>query len=238
MPQSGRNPYNAGMSDPTQTLTDVCKELEGLYGGCESDHVLFRDPLEVLVETVLSQNTTALNMRRAFHALQSAYPTWDDVMRPCGTPRAVLRPAGLARTRSRHIRAISHILQEQYGQFNLDFVHQLDTQEAETVLTRFPGVGPKTAKCVMLFAFRRDVFPIDTHILRILTRLGVLRIGTSAEAAHRWIQPHIPSGKHLSLHLNLVRHGRDVCRARRPACERCPFRVMCRYGQEHCATQS
>ncbi len=227
------------MSDPTQTLADVCKEVEQLYGGCESNHVLSRDPLEVLVETMLSQNTTARNMRRAFNALQATYPTWEAVMRaPVERLQAVLRPAGLARTRSRHIQAVLHTLQEQYGQFNLDFIHQLDTQEAEAVLTRFPGVGPKTAKCVMLFAFRRDVFPIDTHILRILTRLGVLRIGTSAEAAHRWIQPHIPSGKHLSLHLNLVRHGRDVCRARRPACERCPLRVMCRYGQEHSATQS
>lgn len=219
------------MNEWNALLKCVNDELETLYGRHDGSLEPGADPLEVLIETVLSQNTTASNMRRAFTAMRSTFPTWDAVLRaPADHLEEVLRPAGLARTRSRHIQEILRTLHHRQGGFHLDFVYQLSDQEAEAALTRLPGVGPKTARCVLLFAFRRDVFPVDTHILRILTRLAILSPGTSAEAAHRRIPPHIPSGSHLSLHLNLVRHGRDVCHARRPACQGCSLGSVCAYG--------
>lgn len=218
----------------TKKLERVASALEGAYGRPELDA---SDPLDELIATILSQNTTSTNCERAYDAMRKMFPTWDNVMaaRRSALERA-LRPAGLAKIRSARIQRILRTIARERGTPNLDHLRDLPTDAARQDLLQFDGVGPKTADCVLLFALRRDVFPIDTHIHRILTRLGIIPEGMSVEKAHGHVLPSIPKGRHLDLHLNLIRHGRRVCRPSNPACDRCVLRRECRYpGARSCA---
>lgn len=217
------------MDKVTRVLAQVADRLDAQYGAHERFNAQ-ADPLAVLIETMLSQNTTAANMRRAFEAMRAVYPSWHDVMtaRPSDL-ETVLHPAGLARIRSGRIQRLLRALLRDHGQLSLEFLSGLENAEAERLLRAFEGVGPKTAKCVLLFALRRDVFPVDTHVHRILTRLGIVAAGLPVDTVHDLLAPVIPPGRHLSLHLNLVRHGREVCRPRRPGCAKCTLRAMCSY---------
>jgi endonuclease-3 len=187
------------------------------------------DPLDGLIATILSQNTNDINSGRAYEALISAYPTWDAAMRaPRKQLEEVLRPGGLARTKSARIQRILRQIAET-GALSLDSLRDRTNAEAEAYLLGFEGVGYKTARCVLLFDLGRDVFPIDTHVYRILTRMGVIPPGMSADRAHKHMPPLIAKGRCFSLHVNLIRHGRQVCHARNPACMSCPLRRRCVY---------
>lgn len=187
------------------------------------------DPLDGLIATILSQNTSDTNSGRAYDALVSAFPTWDAVIRaPRKQLERVLKPGGLARIKSARIQRILASIAET-GALSLDCVRNMTNAEAEAYLLGFDGVGYKTVRCVLLFDLGRDVFPIDTHVHRILTRLGVLAPGMSAERAHVHMPRFIGNGRCFSLHVNLIRHGRQVCHARNPECVQCPFRRRCEY---------
>ncbi len=186
-------------------------------------------PLNVLIGTILSQNTTSLNSRRAYEAMQTAFPTWEGVMdAPRTRLQRVLRPAGLARTRSARIQSILRTIAS-HGPLDLDYLRHLPDEEAERRLLEFDGVGYKTARCVLLFALGRDVFPVDTHIHRVLTRLGVLPKGVTPDKAHKDLEPLIPKGRSYALHLNLIALGRDICHPRDPDCTSCPLGPCCDY---------
>ncbi len=215
-------------------LKAVARALEKSYGDRAEFRNEPRDPLDQLVKTLLSQNTTAVNTRRAYEAMRRAFPTWRAVLEaPPEALESALRPAGLARTRSARIQALLRQIERDHGDLSLDHLARLTTPEVERELLRFEGVGPKTAKCVALFALDRDVFPIDTHIHRVLARLGVIPPGMSRDAAHEFIEPLVPPGTHLALHLNLVAHGRAVCHPARPACHACVLLPLCDYGQSN-----
>ncbi|MBN2308767.1 MAG: endonuclease III [Candidatus Hydrogenedentes bacterium] len=188
------------------------------------------DPLDALIGTILSQNTSDVNSRRAYDALRAAYPTWEEVM---AVPRArlerVLRPGGLAKTKSARIQRILRSIARD-GALSLDDLSLLPADEAERRLLTFDGVGLKTARCVLLFALGRDAFPIDTHIHRVLMRIGIIPEGMTAEKAHAFVPPLIPKARCYAFHVNLIAHGRQVCRPRTPACTRCPVRLHCAYG--------
>jgi endonuclease-3 len=122
-------------------------------------------------------------------------------------------------------------IKEEHGTLDLGFLHELSSEEATQYLSRFRGIGPKTIACTLLFACQRDVFPLDTHIFRVLRRVGLIPQKCTDKRAHEIMNKLVPPGKFYSLHVNLIRHGRTLCRPRDPLCERCPIVEYCDYGQ-------
>ncbi len=210
-------------------LREVDRLLEAHFGPLEPRPSA--PPLDVLVQTILSQNTTDTNTRRAFENLREAFPTWSLVRDASASAiEDAIRSAGLARTKAPRIRRILRAL-DAAGDPTLAGLTHMDDDAAEVYLESFTGVGPKTARCVLLFALGRDVFPIDTHILRILRRLGALHPDVGAARAHREIVPLVPRGRACALHLRLIALGRRVCRPAKPDCGACPLRTICAYAE-------
>jgi endonuclease III len=186
-------------------------------------------PIAELVRTVLSQNTSDGNRDRAFDRLRERYPTWEGVRdAPVEDVIEALRPGGLANTKAPRIQAI---LSELGAHPDLDWTRDAPREEVLEFLTGLPGVGRKTAACVMIFTWGRPEIPVDTHVYRVGTRLGLFREGASFEEAHdeimRWVDPEDA----YEFHVNLIRHGRAVCKAQRPRCPECPLLRMCPYGR-------
>jgi endonuclease-3 len=214
----------------SRRLASVARRLGGVYGRPQRR---LSDPLDALVETVLSQNTSDLNSARAFRQLKLAYPTWASLVK-AGPQRLerVIRSGGLARTKSRRLVTLLKTIKRREGRYDLGFLRRLDASSACERLTRLPGVGPKTRACVLLFACGHPAFPVDTHVHRIVGRLGLVPRAASAAAAQALLEPAVPARRALDLHLNLIRLGREVCRPRQPRCVRCPVRRGCRYYRE------
>ncbi|HEV7842510.1 MAG TPA: hypothetical protein VGO69_02380, partial [Pyrinomonadaceae bacterium] len=122
-------------------------------------------------------------------------------------------------------------IKEQHGALDLGFLHKLPAEEAVRYLKQFRGIGPKTIACTLLFACRKEVFPLDTHIFRVLRRVGLIPQKCTDQRAHEIMNRIVPKGKFYSFHVNLIRHGRALCRPREPLCERCPIVEYCDYGQ-------
>jgi endonuclease III len=195
------------------------------------------DPLGELIATILSQNTSDVNSDRAYAALRAAYPTWDEVLHANPDDLAsVIRSGGLATLKSRRIQEILSALKGRYGRVHLDFLMEMPMPAARALLAEFPGVGPKTIACVLLFACGHPAFPVDTHIHRVTTRLGLLPAGCSAERAHAVLEPHLLPTQMYSAHVNLIRHGRTICKARQPDCQHCCLRTLCPYPQQEAKT--
>ena len=212
------------------TIDEVISRLEKEYG---SRHWQFRgDPVTVLVTTVLSQNTSDVNSERAFQRLKQALPSWEEVARTdIEDIASAIHPGGLARIKAPRIKAIlEHILKER-GSLDLSFLRELPLAEAKTWLRRLPGVGSKTAACVLLFSLGRQVLPVDTHIHRVAMRLGLLGEGASREKAHQVLAGLVPPETVYDFHLNVIAHGRRVCQARGPRCEICVLAHLCCYVQ-------
>lgn len=190
------------------------------------------DPVDVLVRTILSQNTNDRNRDRAYEELRRRYPTWAEVAdaEPEGIALAI-RVAGLSRQKSVVIRDVLRWIRDTVGGFNLSKLCQMDVQEAVAWLGQLKGIGVKTVAVVLMFACGRDVFPVDTHVHRIVQRLGFVPVGASAEKTFWLMAPVVPAGKGYSFHLNLLRLGRSICRARAPKCGSCPLASLCPYPQ-------
>ncbi len=209
-------------------LAVVADRLAAAYG---RPHPRRSAPLDTLVETVLSQNTSDTNSGRAFRSLKATFPSWRAV--ETAPPRAVeaaIRCGGLAHVKSRRIQALLAAVRARGGG-DLRGLRRLPPSAAAARLAGLPGVGPKTRACVLLFACGHDAFPVDTHVHRIALRLGLVPAGASAEAAHARLEPAVPPGRALDLHLNLIRLGREVCRPRAPRCPCCPLRPVCRFAR-------
>lgn len=188
----------------------------------------YKDPLEELVFTILSQNTNDQNRDRAFAALRSRFPTWEDVMRAPGPEIArAIKVGGLANQKGERIKRMLTLIHETYGKLELDFLKELPIEEAKKLLGSFNGVGPKTVACVLLFACAKPVFPVDTHIFRVASRLGLLPEKCSDVRAHEIMNCLVPPGKVYSFHINLIKHGRQVCKPARPKCVGCALRQIC-----------
>lgn len=189
------------------------------------------DAMSELVLTILSQNTADTNSFRAFTALREAYPTWDDVLAaPTDELEEVIRPGGLAPTKSKRIQ---HVLAEVHavtaGSWDLSFLGEWPLSEARDWLTALPGIGRKTAAIILLFNFGRPQMPVDTHVHRVATRLGMLPPRTPLERAHDLLEEVLEPGEMYPFHVELIRHGRDTCRAPRPICGLCPLTDICAY---------
>lgn len=181
---------------------------------------------------MLSQNTSDLNSGRAFAALKAAYPSWERAARaPLSCLERTIRSGGLARTKSRRIRLALLAVKERTGGYDLGVLRRLSPLQADAWLRGLPGVGPKTRACVLLFACGHPAFPVDTHVHRIARRAGLVAPRVSAERAHEILGTAVPEGRHLDLHINLIRLGRERCRPRAPACPGCPILSECDHGR-------
>jgi endonuclease-3 len=187
-----------------------------------------RAPFDELVQTVLSQNTTDVNSARTYASLKERFPRLADLATAdVRTVASSIRLGGLARVKARHLKDMTREVLRRRGDTDLSFLKKMEDAEAEAWLTSLPGVGAKTARVVLLFSLSRDVFPVDTHILRLTKRLTFIPAKATAEAAHKFWDKYCPPGTAYQLHLNLIRYGRDVCAARRPACEGCVLADLC-----------
>jgi endonuclease III len=188
--------------------------------------------LDQVVGTVLSQHTSDVNSGRAFARFKARFPAWEQVMHaPVEDIEDAIRCGGLARQKARRIKGILNAIEEREGRIDLSRLHDLGDLAAESYLTSLPGAGPKTAACVLAFSMGRAAFPIDTHVHRVVTRLGWIPAGTTAEKAYQLVAQRVPAGIRYDLHLTLIRHGRTVCLARRPRCEVCVLLDLCPHGQ-------
>jgi len=195
----------------------------------------WRNPLpalDELVSTILSQNTNDVNRDRAFEHLRERFPSWEQVRdAPVEEVIEAIRPAGLANQKGPRIQQALRRITEERGELALDFLADLPLEEARAWLVSLDGVGPKTAAIVLLFSLGRPAFPVDTHIHRVSRRLGLIDQGVNAEKAHPLLETLIPSDWYYAFHLNVIRHGRQVCHARKPDCPACVLRDLCDFAQ-------
>ncbi len=191
------------------------------------------DPLDGLIGTILSQNTTDVNSHAAFAALKRRFPTWERARRArASTIAKAIERGGLANIKAQRIKDILHQIHAERGHLSLDFLRDLNMEEAGAYLRRFRGVGPKTAACVLVFNCGKPAFPVDTHVFRVAQRLGWLAEKSTPESAHEQLQAIVPPEIAHQLHLNMVAHGRRLCRPSNPKCFECPVRRYCRYFRE------
>ena len=188
-------------------------------------------PVDELVSTILSQNTNDTNRDRAFNALRAKFATWEDVRdAKASDVVAAIRPAGLANQKGPRIQQVLRQITEERGSLDLSFLADLPLEEARSWLTKFNGVGPKTAAIVLCFSLNRPAFPVDTHIYRVTGRIGLRPEKMTVEQAHPHLEKLFPPETYYAAHLNLIRLGREVCHARKPDCPKCPIRKLCDFG--------
>lgn len=208
----------------------IIQNLERAYGVPENRRA--SDPLDMLIKIVLSQATSDVNSHRTFAALKKRFPRWEQALRArASTIADVIRSGGLANQKAAVIKSILRQIKTEHVTLDLSFLHNSSAQDATRYLSQFRGIGPKTVACTLLFACRKEVFPLDTHIFRILRRVGLIPRKCTDARAHQIMNDIVPEGKFYSFHVNLIRHGRTLCRPREPLCERCPVVEYCDYGQ-------
>ena len=183
--------------------------------------------------TVLSQHTSDVNTARAFASLKERFATWEEVAsaRTADVEEAI-RPGGLAAQKAPRIQAILDEIEGREGSIDLSRLGDLSDDELEEYLCSLPGVGPKTAACVLVFSMGRDAFPIDTHVHRVTQRLGWIPPNASADAAHRVLKRAVPAELRYELHVQLIAHGRTICKARVPFCSECVLLDLCAAGPQ------
>lgn len=207
---------------------EVGKRLSRAYGVELPPEPERRDITHELVHAVLSQNTHRRNYNLAYDRLMEAFPTLEDLGRaPVASVERVIRPGGLSKQKSRSIKEILSTVRAERGDYSLEFIRTMGVPEARGYLTALPGVGPKTASVVLMFADGRGVLPVDTHVLRTSKRIGLIDWKTSAEHAQEQLERLVPPRSRASMHLNLVHLGREVCHARGPLHEICPVNMLC-----------
>ena len=218
------------MIDPEILVQQVHQRLLKFYGQPTWQNPL--PPVDELISTILSQNTNDTNRDRAFNFLRQHFQTWEAV-RDADTTSviAAIRPAGLANQKGPRIQQVLREITAERASLDLGFLKDLPVEEARTWLMKFKGVGPKTAAIVLLFSLGRPAFPVDTHIYRVTGRIGLRPEKMSVEVTHTYLEKLFPPETYYDAHLNLIRLGREICAARKPACPRCPLREICNYAR-------
>ena len=187
-----------------------------------------RAPVDELIRTVLSQHTNDRNRDVAYARLRQRFPSWDEVSQaPEDEIEEAIRPGGIARTKAQRIKQILAVL----GDDDLSWLETAPADQARAYLCALPGVGRKTAACVLLFAYGRPEIPVDTHVYRVGTRLGIFRPGASFDEAHDEMLRVRDAAVAYELHIGLIEHGRRICVARAPRCGECPLLRLCPYGR-------
>ena len=215
--------------EPARLAEEVHSRLLAFYG-----QPTWPTPLpavDELVSTILSQNTNDTNRDRAFTSLRRRFQTWEAVRD--ADPESVveaIRSAGLANQKGPRIQQVLREITRERGSLEMDILKDLPLEEARAWLMKFKGVGPKTAAIVLLFSLGRPAFPVDTHIYRVTGRVGLRPEKMTVEDAHIHLEKLFPPEIYYAAHLNIIRLGREICQARKPACERCPLRGICKYA--------
>ncbi|MGW4637909.1 endonuclease III domain-containing protein [Sphaerisporangium sp. NPDC004334] len=211
-----------------ETIEEVLRRLRARQGPFVPGKAL--PVVDQVVATVLSQATSDRNSERAFATLKTRFPSWEQAAdAPVDEVADAIRCGGIADQKARRIQHILAVIEEREGRIDLGRLDDLDDQAVESYLTSLPGVGPKTAACVLVFSMGRPAFPVDTHVHRVTGRLGWIPPGTTAEKAHRLLAPRVPPEIRHELHIALIVHGRTICQSRRPRCETCPLTDLCDY---------
>jgi endonuclease-3 len=187
-----------------------------------------RNPVDVLIGTILSQNTSDTNSGRAFASLKASFDGWETVASaPAEHIAQVIKSGGLSQIKAVRIKQVLDQIEKEQGSISLDALRTMNMAEAEDYLMRLPGVGHKTARCVLLFSLGKPSLPVDTHIFRVAKRLGLLDSRASIEKAHSLLQELITPSKVYQFHVHMIEHGRRICHARQPSCHRCILRYIC-----------
>ena len=223
------------MADPTPAvMRRILAVLRRAYG--HRPLKCWGDGVSVLVDTILSQNTSAANSDAGYRQLRRRFRTWKQVAEaPVEEVERCIRVSGLSNLKAPRIQAILRRIKAERGRFDLQFLDDLDDETAYAYLRAFPGVGPKTACCTLLFAFGKALFPVDTHIHRIARRLGLVPPKVSAEQTQVLLAPPIRPSDRYETHVLLIEHGRKTCRAINPTCDECVLLKMCPFGQQRTA---
>ena len=207
----------------------IVQNLENTFG--EPKLSAKSDLLAMLVRIILSQATTGTNSRRTFQNLNDAFGEWENVLNAEEKEIAdAIRLGGLADQKAKVIKELLVQVKKSHGSLSLDFVEKMSNEEARKFLQNFRGIGPKTAACTLLFASHKEIFPLDTHIFRIFKRMGILPAKVSDNIAHELSDKLVPKGKFYSLHVNLIKLGKEICKPREPRCDECPLIEYCDYG--------
>ncbi|MEW6286856.1 MAG: endonuclease III [Chloroflexota bacterium] len=218
------------MNRLAQRAVKIHETLLAFYG-----EPVWRNPLpaiDELVSTILSQNTNDVNRDRAFNALRAKFPTWEAV-RDAKEKEVIeaIRPAGLANQKGPRIQQVLKAITQERGNLDLSFLSEMSVEDARAWLTKFNGVGPKTAAIVLCFSLNKPAFPVDTHIYRVTGRIGLRPQRMTVEQAHPHLEALFPPETYYAAHLNLIRLGREICTARKAMCEKCPIVKLCDYGK-------
>ncbi len=216
--------------DLRKRTKSVSRELERRYG--KKRWRVHNDPLSELIATILSQNTSDHNSHMAYANLRSRFGTWKKVRgaRVKSIAEAI-RSGGLADIKAQRIKDILNRIYRENHNLDLTYLRGWKTEEIKAYLRNFKGVGDKTVACVLLFSLKRPVMPVDTHVLRVSKRLGLVPKKANASRAEAILEELVPQNQFYGFHLNLIRHGRTVCKAATPQCESCVLLADCNYGK-------
>ncbi len=211
---------------PKPRIDNILPLLISAYGDRTPARRL--EPVDELVLTILSQNTSDVNSRRAYRSLVDTLGGWDRVAHaPVSRVAEAIRAGGLSEVKSRYILGALQSLKKEAGGYDLRFLKGMELGEARAWLMRLPGVGMKTASCVLLFSLDMPAFPVDTHVLRVAMRLGLLGPKMKAAPAHLEMERLVRPADIYRSHVLMIEHGRKTCRARRPLCASCATARIC-----------
>lgn len=214
-------------TDESQAILVLYDRLRRRYGAPQPES--HQAPLDELVFTILSQNTTDTNRDRAWAGLWRHFDSWEEVAAaPVDKIAAAIKIGGLHKVKAKRIKEILQRVREERGAFDLDYLRKLDMNEARAELGNYKGVGAKSINCILLFSLGLPAFPVDTHVHRILRRLGIVETKDLAKA-NRDVQQYVPDEIAYPLHMNVIRYGREVCNAQRPKCWDCSIVDLCGY---------
>jgi endonuclease-3 len=217
--------------DPRDKALEVHRRLVQVFG--ERPRHSHLDPVSQLVCTIISQNTNDNLRDQAYDTLQQRFPTWEEVRdAPAHEVVTAIQIAGLGQTKGPRIQQALRRITAERGRLELDFLREMSAAGAKAWLTAMNGVGPKTAAIILLFSLDMPAFPVDTHVHRVSRRLGLIPPKASRGKAHELLEAMLPPDTYYAFHINLIRHGREVCVARKPRCELCTLRDLCDYYQK------
>jgi endonuclease III len=217
-------------------VREILQRLRAAYG--ERPFRCRGRGVDVLVETILSQNTSNKNSAAGYRQLRRRFKTWDAVAyAPVEEVERWIRVSGLSKIKAPRIQVILRQIRSDRGRISLEFLKRGTVEEAVAYVGKFKGVGPKTIGCLLLFAFEMPLFPVDTHIHRIARRLNWVGAKVSAEKTQELLEPAIPAGNRYEMHVLLITHGRQTCKAINPRCEKCVLLELCPYGKERMAAR-
>lgn len=213
----------------TDLAAQILDRLKDVHG--EPARRISTDPVRGLVGTILSQNTSDSNSERALASLVDEFPDWEDVLAAdVDDIEDAIRSGGLAAQKAPTIQRAIAALCNQDGTIDATFLDEMDDAEAMAFLTGIRGIGQKTASCVLLFDFDRDVLPVDTHVHRVSRRIGLVPPKTDATRTQILLEDQVAPDDRFAAHVLFIRHGRTTCKARSPKCSDCTISDLCEYA--------